>query len=129
MKNKINISKLNILLVFLLCSCQLNEEITELRDNIRDTLTLKSNTNEEYIIKEKTKESRAKEKKEKIENKKKPLTEVTKNKSYQIDKNIVDINKATNVNDQKFSDEELALLQPKLNKRQLEKFKKKSLIL
>ena len=70
MKNKINISKLNILLVFLLCSCQLNEEITELRDNIRDTLTLKSNTNEEYIIKEKTKESRAKEKKEKIENKK-----------------------------------------------------------
>ncbi len=125
MKNKINISKLNILLVFLLCSCQLNEEITELRDNIRDTLTLKSNTNEEYIIKEKTKESRAKEKKEKIENKKKPLTEVTKNKSYQIDKNIVDINKATNVNDQKFSDEELALLQPKLNKRQLEKFKKK----
>ncbi len=109
-------------LIFFLCSCQLNEEIAQIRDNIRDKLIPK--TDEQFVIQKDTNQSKIKKKfaEKKIED-----TELIKNnkKKENLDKNFPKYDKSEI--QEKIQDEKFALVQPKLTKKKLEEIKKKRL--
>ncbi len=107
-------------LIFFLCSCQLNEEIAQIRDNIRDKLIPK--TDEQYVIQKDTNQSKIKKE---FTEKNKEETELIKNskKKENLDKNFSKYDKSEN--QEKIQAEKFALVLPKLTKKKLEEIKKK----
>ena len=109
-------------LVFLMYGCQLNQEIAEIRDNIREKL-IPSN-DDQYVIKNEEKQSKTK--KELNENNKEEIELIKKDKKTEnIEKKFLKYDNSEN--QEIIQDEKFALVQPKLTQKKLEEIKKKKL--